>query len=301
MSSIQDLGRWGYQHEGVPLSGALDVFSAVMANRLLGNSPGEAVIEVTLMGFEAEVLDDVFVSITGGDLDARINGGYAEPWRAYHLKTGDRIAFRAPISGCRAYLAVEGGFDLQPIMGSYSTDFFAHFGGYRGRALQPGDVLDRRDPGHGRAIGGRRVVSGILPSYNENLTVRVVTGPQLESFSREAVALFFSSEYRVLTTSNRMGLRLEGQPVPPVTGELPPEGTPPGSIQVPADGQPIVLLRGCQTTGGYHKIGVVIAPDLDILAQARPGAAIVRFQAVTLKQAHEQYLRWCKALQTSDP
>lgn len=302
-SSIQDLGRWGYQHEGVPPGGALDIYSAALANRLLGNRIDEAVIEITLMGFEVEALERVAVALTGADLDARLNGAMIRPWRVIVLEPGDTLAFRGPRNGCRAYLAVHGGLDVPLVLGSRSTDLIAGFGGVGGRALRQGDVLGVRCAHPSidlSSLQKRAVRAEYVPTYNKCHTVRMVLGPQLTSFTHEAVAFFLSSEYQVTSASSRMALRLEGRPVAPMTSELDSEGTPPGSIQVPGNGQPIVLLRGCQTTGGYHKIGTVINPDLDLLAQARPGFTRLRFQAVTLAEAHGEYERWRRAMEASE-
>lgn len=308
LTTVQDLGRFGYQAEGVPVSGAADVQSLWVANRLVGNPPGEAGLEITLLGPVLEVLAEAVIAVTGADLGATLNGGELPLGVSVGVRPGDRLAFRGPRAGCRAYLAVAGGIAVPAWLGSKSTDLLGGMGGFAGRPLRRGDVIAAGPPGRPlRELVGRRMsaAAAVLPAGGgaggAGWEVRAVVGPQDESFPAEAVALFFSSPYRVSPTSDRMGLRLEGAPVPPrpEAGELPSEGTPAGAVQVPPDGQPIVLMAGRQTMGGYHKIAVVIAPDLPLLAQARPGEA-VRFRAVTLAEAHAAFARWVRLLESPE-
>ncbi len=287
-TTVQDLGRWGYQAEGVPASGAVDPLSLVLANRLVGNEPGAAALEVTVMGLELEALDDVAVALAGADLGARRDGRPVPPGVSFVLRAGERLSFAGGPRGCRAYLAVAGGVAVPPVLGSRSTDLLGRLGGVAGRPLRTGDLLAAGEasapPGE---LAGRRLRPGALPDYPPEATVRALLGPQEDWFSREAIARFFSHAYRVTTLSDRTGLRLEGPEVAPCPGrELPSEGTAPGSVQVPGGGQPIVLLAGCQTHGGYPKIATVITADLPQLGQARPGYTRLRFQAATLAEAH---------------
>ncbi len=302
LTTVQDLGRHGYRKEGVPVGGAVDAQALWLANRLVGNAPGEAGLEVTLFGLEVEALAETVVAITGADLDARVNGAEAPLGESFPLRAGDRLAFHGPRAGCRAYLAVAGGIDVPPVLGSRATDLLGRMGGMNGRPLRAGDVLSTGPvSGMLRDRVGRRLRPGAVPVPGPEVIVRAVAGPQGDWFSAEAVGLFFSRDYEVLPTSDRMGLRLAGPAVPPLPGrELPSEGTPVGSVQVPGDGQPIVLLAGCQTMGGYPKIATVITPDLPLLAQARPGFSRVRFAAVTLEEAHRTLAEWARWLEDPD-
>lgn len=292
-TTVQDLGRPGYQGEGVPVAGAVDPVSLVLANRLVGNPPGAAALEVTILGLELEVLGEVAVALAGADLGARLNGRAVPPGVCLALSRGDRLAFLGGPRGCRAYLAVAGGVAVPPVLGSRSTDLLGRLGGLGGRPLRAGDVLCAGEAAvPPRELAGRRLRPGALPEYPEETTVRALLGPQEDWFPRAAIARFFSHAYRVTPLSDRMGLRLEGPPVPPEGGrELPSEGTPPGTVQVPGDGQPIVLLPGCQTLGGYPRIAAVITADLHLLGQARPGYTRLRFQAVALEEAHAALAR----------
>lgn len=287
-TTIQDAGRFGYQREGVPVAGAVDAFSLALANRLAGNAAGAAALEILLMGLELEALDRGVAALAGADLGARLNGRPVAPGESFAFGPGDRLSFAGGGRGCRAYLAVAGGFAVPEVLGSRSTDLLGRLGGLDGRPLRAGDVLRAGaadaplDP---RA--GRRLRPGVAPDCPPEITVRALPGPQEEWFGREALERFFGHPYSVTPASDRMGLRLEGPPVPPEAGrELLSEGTPPGSVQVPGEGRPIVLLAGCQTVGGYPKIATVISADLHLLGQARPGYTRVRFQSVTLEEAH---------------
>lgn len=309
LTTVQDLGRFGYQAEGVPPSGAADAQSLWVANRLVGNPPGGAGLEITLIGPALEVLAETVIAVTGADLGATWNGKDLPLGESVLVKPGDRLTFTGPRSGCRAYLAVAGGIAVPLWLGSRSTDLLGRLGGFEGRPLRAGDVIAAGCPARPLAgLAGRRVRPGALPAAVPRcgngpaaIEVRAVVGPQEGSFTAEAVALFFSREFRVLPASDRMGLRLEGVPVPPrpEAGELPSEGTPAGAVQVPPDGRPIVLLAGRQTMGGYHKIAVVTTPDIPALAQARPGDAI-RFRAVTLAEAHAALAGWVRLLESPD-
>lgn len=301
LTTVQDLGRPGHQKEGVPPGGAADPFSLRIANRLVGNPPGAAALEVTLMGLELEALGHGAAAVAGADLGARLNGRPVPPGWSFAFSPGDRLGFAGGVAGCRAYLAVAGGFTVPPLLGSRSTDLLGRFGGFGGRPLRAGDVLAAGEPAVPPAeAAGRRVRPGVLPAYGPEVVARALPGPQEDWFPREALAVFFGEPFAVTPASDRMGLRLAGPPVPSVPPEpgqeLLSEGIPLGAVQVPGDGQPIVLLAGRQTVGGYPKPAVVISPDTCILAQARPGYTTVRFQAVTLAEAHAALSDWMRRL-----
>lgn len=294
LTTVQDLGRHGYQAEGVPVAGALDAPALRLANRLVGNAPDDAGLEITLMGFEAEALGETVAAVTGADLGARLNGAELPLGVSFRMRPGDRLAFAGPRAGCRAYLAIAGGVAVPAVLGSRSTDLLGRLGGLAGRSLRAGDVIEAGPASAPLdSLAGRRLNCDAARLPATDCTVRAVVGPQGDWFSPEALGLFFSRSYEVLPQSDRMGLRLQGPAVPPLPGrELPSEGTPPGSVQVAGDGRPIVLLAGCQTMGGYPKIATVITPDLPLLAQVRPGLNRVRFAAVTLEEAHDILKKW---------
>jgi antagonist of KipI len=287
MTTVQDLGRFGYQAYGVPVSGVLDQFSARVANWLVGNPSGAAVLESTFMGPKLEVLGECTVAVTGADVAVALNGKPVEPWRAMRVRAGDELWIRQAKAGLRAYLAVTGGIHVPPVMGSRSTYVGAGLGGLEGRPIKKGDLI-RRGPGTPR----RRETSLTQeqrPGLKEEITLRAVAGPQEEHFG-EGLKVFFGSEFKVTPQADRMGYRLDGPEVmrrPEAPPSIISEPSIPGAVQIPPDGKPIILLVE-QTVGGYAKIATVIWADLPLVAQARPKDRI-RFSRVTLAQAHTIY------------
>jgi biotin-dependent carboxylase-like uncharacterized protein len=287
LTTVQDLGRFGFLDRGVPPSGALDPFAYRVANRLVGNPEGAAVLEITLAGPTLEVLAAAEIALTGAEMALTRNGAPVGGWRSVRVSPGDVIRLPRAESGCRAYLAVTGGIDVPPVMGSRSTFVRARIGGLAGRQLRKGDILAR---GAGDLLGRpRELPAAWVPRYEPEITLRALPGPQDEDF-RTGSGLFFGAPYWVTTETDRMGCRLSGPAVERDPGAPPSivtEPTVPGNVQVPADGQPIILLVE-QTSGGYGKIATVISPDLPRVAQAVPGNS-VRFARVTLEEAHRLY------------
>ncbi|GAB7387938.1 5-oxoprolinase subunit PxpC [Bacillaceae bacterium] len=307
-SSIQDLGRYGYQKYGVGTSGAMDSFALRTANLLVGNEEGEAAIEMTLIGPAVRWEADALMAITGGDLSPTIDGHPVPLWRPVYVKKGSVLRFGACRSGCRAYLAVAGGFALPEEMGSRSTYLRAGIGGYRGRALREGDVLPWGTPTPQGLSLMRRLARAalslpfsatdwyvsceLLPGYAENPMIRVMRGNQFDCFTAESRNDFFRHPFQVTPQSDRMGYRLRGpslQLSDPL--EMVSEAVANGTIQVPPDGNPIILLADRQTTGGYPKIAQVATVDLPVIAQVKPGEKI-RFQEISLQEAEE--LHWAR-------
>jgi biotin-dependent carboxylase-like uncharacterized protein len=283
LATVQDLGRPGLAALGVPLSGALDADSARLANRLVGNPDESAVVEMTVSGARFEALDDVVVAAAGAWMPARLNGAEAPAGRSVRLRPGDRLEFGPAADGCRTYLAAAGGIDVAPVLGSRSTQMSPGFGGLGGRALRKGDLL-KVGPAPG-VSPQRSVPPAGLARFPRPARVRVLPGLQEELFSGTAIEAFLGSTWRASSRSNRLGVRLEGGTIAPARqAEIPPEAVVPGSIQVPAGGEPIVLLAEGPVTGGYPKIAVAISADLPVLAQLRPGDP-VRFERTTLAQA----------------
>jgi antagonist of KipI len=284
--TIQDLGRYGHQKSGITVTGALDKFALKAANRLVGNPPGAAGLEITLMGPELVFDRETVIALAGADLSAAVDGEPLPPWTARTVAAGAVLTFGKPVLGVRAYLAVAGGIDVPPVLGSRSTDLKAGIGGLEGRALQTGDVLPLGEPAGPLTV--RRMRSPTyIPARGEEVEVRVVLGPQDDAFTEEAIATFLTHPYRITPQADRMGYRLEGPPLPHrERADILSDAIPEGAVQVPANGQPILLLADRQTTGGYAKIATVISADLPKLAQSVPGM-VVRFTAVTVDEALE--------------
>jgi KipI family sensor histidine kinase inhibitor len=273
-TTVQDLGRRGQRALGVPLSGAADEFAARVANMLVGNPDDAAVLEFTLIGPELRFHHDTIVAVGGGQL-AEVPG-----WRPLTVRAGTILRLGPLRSGCRGYLAVAGGIDVALVLGSRSTYTRALLGGHEGRPLRDGDrlptQLTRRQFRNHWWIDER-----VLPAYSSEPTVRVVRGAQADEFDDA----WMRERFAVTTRADRMGVRLKGIELRrSVQRELVSSPVAPGTVQVPPDGQPIVLLADAQTIGGYPQIGHVIAVDLPLVAQLRPGDGI-RFQQVTLEEA----------------
>ncbi|HHW37358.1 MAG TPA: biotin-dependent carboxyltransferase family protein [Bacillales bacterium] len=302
LTTIQDLGRVGSQKFGVIVSGAMDPFSLRMANLLVGNAEGEGALEITLFGTTLQFESDQLVAITGGDLQPTIDGEKAPMWRPILIRKGTILKFKSAITGCRAYVAFAGGIDIPDVMGSKSTYLRAAIGGLQGRALQKGDELTC---GHYSKIAMsfvqqlERLNSHFswsvnyteFISFEQTQTIRVLRGSEFERFDQSSQQAFFSLPYTLTTQADRMGYRLEGKPIQlSEKFELLSEGVTYGTIQVPSNGQPIILMADRQTTGGYPKIGQVISVDLPRLAQLQPKAAIL-FKEVPLKQAETELIK----------
>ena len=267
-TTVQDEGRWGYQAAGMPVAGAMDRYAHAVANLLCGNPRGLAVLEMTLKGGTFRFTEDRHSAIAGADMGASLDGEPIPNWSCFRARAGSIVHFDFAREGCRAYLAIEGGFDLPMVFGSRSTHTRSRLGGLEGRALRSGDRIE-----WGAAQGPatpRRLFAQFAPRHGDELVVRVLPGPQDDLFVDEAIALFFSAIYEVTNEADRMGYRLEG-PALAHRGraDIVSDAIAPGSIQVPAHGRPIVMLSDRQTTGGYAKIGTVIGPDLRLFAQAK--------------------------------
>ena len=286
-TTVQDLGRFGFVDRGVPPSGALDLFAARIANLLVGNATDAAVLEATWAGPTLEALGEADVALTGADMVMTVNRELVSGWQSLRVKRGDVLRIGQARSGCRACLAVTGGIDVPVVMGSRATCVKAKIGGLEGRPLKKDDRLSRLP---GKTLAEVRRLSGdFIPKYPLDIDLRAIEGPQDEAFA-SGLETFFSSVYEVTPEADRMGYRLQGPPIHHDKGfpqSIISEPTMPGNVQMPADGQPIVLLVE-QTTGGYTKIATVISTDIPRLAQAIPGNR-VRFQRVTLEEAHRLY------------
>jgi biotin-dependent carboxylase-like uncharacterized protein len=277
---VMDLGRPGHGALGVPTGGAADPAALAAANRLVGNTAAAAGLEILLSGPRLRFPAGGLVALTGSRFAASRSSGAPVVWNeTLVLAAGETLDLQRPASGCRCWLALRGGLAVPPLMGSRSTFLPAGFGGYRGRALLAGDVLP--DGAGGR---GMRLLRAQPPAGEAGTPLRVVAGPQAGQFDDRGLAVFFGGSYRVEAASDRRGLRLSGAAVPHGRAELPSQGVLPGAIQVPPDGQPIILGWDGPVTGGYPVIAGVIAADLPRLAQLKPGDT-VRFATVEVAAA----------------
>lgn len=286
LSTVQDLGRFGCARYGVAASGALDGFAVRVGNLLVGNDENSAVVETTLMGLRIKVLRDTVLAVTGGDLQARKGSEPLPLWRSHRVREGETIVFAGPASGLRAYLAVAGGIQVPAVMGSRSTNLSTGFGGLDGRPLRKGDILSAEPIKDALRFAARGFMPEAVPVYSSPWRLRVVWGPQDDHFSEEGRQTFVTAAFTVSPDSDRTGIRLKGPVVarkPGLEESIISEGILSGAIQVPGDGQPIIIL-GETASGGYRKIATVISADLPLLGQVSPGDEVA-FEAVPLEEA----------------
>lgn len=290
LTTVQDLGRHGYQKYGLAVSGSSDHYAHRMANILVSNSPEVAVLEITLMGLKLKVLKTTVIAITGGDLQPKMNGKPIPLWTSVKVSEGDIINFSGTKTGCRAYFAVAGGIEVPLVLGSRSTDTVGKIGGCNGRNMEKGDLIKAHKVSLTKVDFLRsRLHLDLIPVYPNHLDIRVILGPQDQAFTSEAIKTFFSSTYTVSKELDRMGCRLEGPQIEHKDGaDIISEGIFMGAIQVPKNGLPIIFLVGRQSVGGYTKIGGVISIDMPKLAQVKPGNTI-RFQQIDVHEAQSLY------------
>ncbi|MGH9631389.1 MAG: biotin-dependent carboxyltransferase family protein, partial [Bryobacteraceae bacterium] len=280
-TTVQDLGREGYTELGVSPAGACDTLALRIGNLLVGNKEGDAAIEVTIAGASFRFTSDMLVVLTGADFNANLDGTPVAAWCAFNVSGGQVLRLAGARTGARAYLCVFGGIAVPQVLGSASTHVLSGLGGLEGRALRKGDRLQvgpRTSP-----VNARRLPSRFAPLLRRESRIRVTTGAHTRRFNSEAVFRFLASPYCVAEDSNRMGLRLTGPPIP-YTGEILSEGVALGSLQVPPNGEPVLLFVDSQTTGGYPVIACVISADLASAGQLRPRDE-VRFDPVTIEEA----------------
>jgi antagonist of KipI len=287
LTTIQDLGRYGFSQFGVPPSGALDTFSYKAGNLLVGNQQGEASLETTIMGLKLKTLREVVIAITGGDLFPTLNREPLEMWRTHLLVEGDIINFKKVRTGCRAYLAASGGLIFPQVMGSRSTYLSGKFGGLDGRALRKGDILFAPDIRSPLRQLGFRFPGDWIPQFDKEALLKVILGPQDHHFTEKGLQTLSSFFFQVTPQCDRVGVRLDGPKIErrsEVEESIISEGLLAGAIQVPGDGKPIIILTEL-VTGGYTKIATVISTDLSKVAQLKPGDR-VRFARVSVEEAH---------------
>jgi len=309
LSTFQDCGRIAYQAFGVPISGPMDVYSHHVANLLLDNDTEAPVLEMTLLGGAFSFDTETVIAITGAEMQAVKNQSESLAcWQTHYIAAGDTITFSGAINGCRTYLAIAGGFDLIPQLGSTATNVRSGLGGHAGRALQKGDVILYGTSSHSnlskqskrpapltggsdqnkeylKRLSGRNALSAAPSFFDKDNVVRVVMGPQDDAFTEEGIRTFLESSYEITSQSDRMGYRLTGRRIKHrESADILSDGIVKGAIQIPGHGEPIIMMADCQTTGGYPKIAHVISVDLDKVAQARSGDQIT-FKAIALSEA----------------
>ncbi|WKV51405.1 biotin-dependent carboxyltransferase family protein [Dickeya fangzhongdai] len=294
-TSIQDGGREGYYHLGIPPSGGLDQYSLQLANLLVGNPAQAAVLEMTLLGPELQFEGDALVAVCGARMSPLLDGMAMPMDTSFAVRAGQVLRFAPTTAGCRAYLAVAGGIAVPEVLGSRSTYALGALGGYQGRRLAANDVLPVGTP-YRKTAPDVTVPADCLQPLNKSVTLRMVTGLYIHRLTPAAVEQFFADDWRVGTEADRIGYRLKGGS--PLTFEprTPPFGAgsdpsnivdacyPIGSVQVPGGLEPIILLRDAVSGGGYMTLGTVISSDLDIVGQLQPHYG-VRFAPVSLEEA----------------
>ena len=296
LTTVQDMGRYGYQRFGIPVAGVMDEFSYKIANYLVGNGENEAVLEMTFIGSNLEFAQDMVIAITGAEIKAYINKVEIPIWQSIAVKKGDVLSFSGIKKGIRAYVAFGGELNVPVINGSKSTIIKSKLGGYDGRALKKGDELEILVSHY--ATAGKKLDEKYIPKINNEEKIRVLLGPQDDYFSEEGKNIFFGEKgYEVTAQSDRMGMRLSGEAVKHVEkADIISDGAVIGSIQIPADGMPIILMADRQTTGGYTKIGTVIKEDICKLAQMGQNSKIF-FENIDINQAQEKYIEFYAKLE----
>ena len=308
LATVQDGGRTGHQAEGIPVAGAMDELSLRVANLLVGNDERAAALECTLVGPTLRFDEHTLIALGGADLGVTADGVTLPLWRPICLPAGTTVSAASAVRGCRGYLAVAGGIDVPPVLGSRSTYLRASLGGVDGRALRRGDRLPLGAPTElGRRIGASvardrprdRVAiatwgasTSLVPFYTSSATVRVVEGEHARLLTPDSAERMYSTEFRVGAQSDRMGYRLESGDSPLALSapcELLSEAVAFGTVQLPPGGNPIVLMADRQTTGGYPRIGEVASVDLPLVAQLKAGDRL-RFRPISLDDAQRLYL-----------
>lgn len=284
LDTVQDLGRYGYRALGINPGGVMDRSAVRIINVLLGNEENSAVLEMhfpaAILIFETETL----FAVGGADLGAELDGSPVPNWRVTKAPTGAELRFRKKSLGNRTYLAIRGGFEIKPWLGSASTNLFANAGGFHGRALRAGDVVNS---GASDAPVGSYPAAGpgIIPGYRSSPTLRVTAAPESDLLTAQSANALFTSEFNIGSGSNRMGFRLEGPRLKLLAEtELVSSAVNFGTVQLLPDGNPVVLMADAQTAGGYPRIANVIAADLPVAAQLGPGDT-VRFTEISPEEA----------------
>jgi len=284
LSLIQDNGRFSYSHLGVTNSGFMDEYAAFACNKLLDNDIKGNLLEISFPNLHLEATKDTTLAITGAYCEFFINDKEKNTWASHKIKKGDTIRIGKFISGQRVYLGVKNGFVLKKEFGSFSTTLKEGFG----KKLEKNSTLDFEEF---KGLESKRWHENYLPKYDKELTLRVILSYQEDSFSKEAKEVFFNNKYKITSDFNRMACKLDGKEIKSNINGVISEAISYGSIQIPTDGKPIVLLKEAQTIGGYPKIGSVLSIDCFKLAQMKIGGNI-NFKEISINQAQEKLKRF---------
>lgn len=275
LSLVQDYGRYGCQHVGVTRGGPMDEHAFLWANYLLGNDFNAPQLEISMGGFSAHFKKNTTIALCGADLNATLNNQPVTPWQTYSVKAGDSLQLQNPVKGLRSYLAIKGGFIVEQQLASCATVMREQLGGLNknGNKLNSGDTIDypisKTEPKR-----NRKVPPSFIPDFQQQITLRFIPNHSITSAGKKALENFTAKPYELTQQMDRMGYRLAGSVITPEINGIISQGVAVGSIQIPSDGQPIVLMRDCQTMGGYPLIGCIAYLDLPLLAQCLPGAKI---------------------------
>jgi antagonist of KipI len=298
-STIQDSGRIGYQNEGVVVSGAMDPFAHKVGNILVGNNRNSASLEITMMGPTLQVLKGSVISICGANLSPKIDGKPIANWKTVKIEKDQILSFGQPVNGIRAYIAVSGGFDVPEVLNSFSTYAKGKIGGFKGRTLNENDIIEANDPVKSKL--GIGLSWEIIPDYDPKEPVRVIPGPNTSRFTPNGIKTFLNSQYRITNAADRMGYRLDGPPIKHIdNADIISDAANIGTVQVPKDGKPIILMSDHQTTGGYTRIANVISIDIPLIAQRYPGQTIY-FKKISIEKAQSLYKQQVDFLDFLDP
>jgi biotin-dependent carboxylase-like uncharacterized protein len=297
VTTVQDAGRYGYQRFGVPVSGPMDAFALAAANRLAGNPADMAGLEFAYSGPTLTTGSECLLALTGVGFTLEVDGARHPAWIGVRARAGAVISVNSEQNAGWGYLAVSGGIQTPLVMGSRATYTRAGFGGLEGRMLQAGDVLPVQPCRDAAQQAGMVFPAQYRPAYSLHPQLRVILGPQEDAFTPQGLCAFTGSAYTLTRTADRMGYRLEGARIEHRAGaDILSDGMVFGAVQVPSNGQPIVMMSDRQTAGGYTKIAVVIRADLPLLAQCSPGVSQVRFQPVGVDEARQAYREQMAAL-----
>ena len=286
-STIQDLGRYGYQQQGIVASGAMDTFALQAGNLFVGNRRNKAAVEVTMMGPKLQALNNCTVAVCGADLSPMLDDDPIQMWQSFYMQAGQVLSFGGRKKGMRAYICVSGGICVPEVLGSSSTYIRGNMGGVEGRQLKADDIL------HGveTTLNFKRIGFGLseesIPEYKTDEPIRVILGPEADRFTKAGIKTFLNSEYKITSSADRMGYRLDGPEIEhKEAADIISDAINIGTIQIPKDGKPIILLSDRQTTGGYTRIANVISIDIPLLVQRAPGQT-VKFEEVTVEKAQK--------------
>lgn len=295
LASLQDAGRFGVRHLGMTQGGAIDLHAWAWANYLVANPWGAAALEITLGGLKLEAISDLQLALAGADLGATVDGKPLAIWASLQMHAGQTITFATPRNGLRTYLAVAGGFQGEPLLGSLSGVAREKLGGHGGdgKQLTTGDILQVQQAVRVRPLNTRQIPEIDQMDYAQPAVLDFILGAQAEHFNGVSLFEFFNQSWAVDNRSDRMGIRLNGPILKCAINNLVSEGLALGAVQVPPDGQPIVLLNDRQTIGGYPRLGTLTPLSCARLAQCQPGQQ-VRFRPIPSEQAYRQHLNFLK-------